>query len=89
MDTPEYTTLAAPLKGVPDPRQRRGQHYPWSLLIMAALVSGERHGALASGCRNTLPSWGTGWAGRVPGSRVRRPCVELYTNWTWGCWKTP
>ena len=31
MDTPEYTTLAAPLKGVPDPRQRRGQHYPWPL----------------------------------------------------------
>ena len=44
MDTPEYTTLAAALKGLPDPRQRRGQRYPWSLLILAALLSGERHG---------------------------------------------
>ena len=43
MDPDQYTTLAATLQAVPDPRQR----YPWSLLltlIMAALVSGEQHG---------------------------------------------
>src|ERR671938_1278587 len=43
MDPDQYTTLAAALQAVPDPRQR----YPWALLltlIMAALVSGEQHG---------------------------------------------
>lgn len=47
MDTFEYTTLAAALKAVPDPRIRRGQRYPWSLLLIliaAALASGEHHG---------------------------------------------
>lgn len=47
MDTFEYTTLAAALKAVPDPRKRRGQRYPWSLLLIliaAALASGEHHG---------------------------------------------
>ena len=47
MDPDQYTTLAAALQAVPDPRQRRGQRYPWSLLltlIMAALISGEQHG---------------------------------------------
>jgi predicted transposase YbfD/YdcC len=47
MDEHEYTTLVAALAGVPDPRRRRGQRYPWPLLlelIAAALVSGQRHG---------------------------------------------
>jgi hypothetical protein len=46
MDTPEYTTLAAPLKGVPDPRLRRGQRYPWD----------PDHGRLGQG----RASWGIG-----------------------------
>src|ERR671927_989767 len=46
MDTPEYTTLAAALKGVPDPRQRRGQRYPWD----------PDHGCLGQG----RASWGIG-----------------------------
>ncbi len=89
MDTPEYTTLAAPLKGLPDPRQHRGQRYPWSLLIMAALLSGERHGrGLGQWVQEHAAEWGPGWAGRVPSSRVRRPCVEPCAHWTWGRWKT-
>ena len=55
MDTPEYTTLTAALKRVPDPPSAAVSATP-GILIMAALVRGERHGALASGCRNTLPS---------------------------------
>ncbi len=46
MDTPEYTILTAALKGVPDPRQRRGQHYPWD----------PDHGRLGQG----RAAWGIG-----------------------------
>jgi predicted transposase YbfD/YdcC len=47
MDRVEYTSLAAALSDVPDPRQARGQRYPWPLLLVlisAALVSGQTHG---------------------------------------------
>ena len=47
MATGEYKTLRAVLAEVPDPRQRRGQRYPWWLLlelIVAALVIGQPHG---------------------------------------------
>jgi predicted transposase YbfD/YdcC len=47
MDRGEYTTLVAALRQVPDPRQRRGQRYPWWVLltlIAAAVVSGQQHG---------------------------------------------
>jgi predicted transposase YbfD/YdcC len=47
MDEPEYTSLAAALAAVPDPRGKRGRRYSWELLltlISAALVSGQRHG---------------------------------------------
>jgi predicted transposase YbfD/YdcC len=47
MDLDEYTSLAAALRLVPDPRQRRGQRYPWWMLltvIAAAVASGQRHG---------------------------------------------
>jgi hypothetical protein len=88
MDPDQYTTLAAALQAVPDPRQR----YPWALLltlIMAALVSGEQHGrVLASGARNTRPSWGSGSAGRVLASRVRPPCAVPCATWTWRRWRT-
>ena len=43
MDTPEYTTLAAALKRVPDPPSAAVSATP-GILIMAALVRGERHG---------------------------------------------
>jgi predicted transposase YbfD/YdcC len=46
MDTPQYSDLRAALAAVPDPRCRRGQRYPWPLLltlIVAALASGERN----------------------------------------------
>ncbi len=45
MDCPEYTSLAAALADVPDPRQARGKRQPWPLgltLIGAALLSGHR-----------------------------------------------
>lgn len=47
MDRGEYTTLVDALRAMPDPRQRRGQRYPWWVLltlIAAAVVSGQRHG---------------------------------------------
>lgn len=47
MDTGEYKTLLAALAAVPDPRQRRGQRYPWLLLLgllAAAVASGQPHG---------------------------------------------
>jgi predicted transposase YbfD/YdcC len=43
----EYTQLLGALAMMPDPRKRRGQRHAWSVvltLIVAALVSGERHG---------------------------------------------
>ena len=51
MDRGEYTSLAAALRAVPDPRQRRGQRYPWWMLltvIAAAVASGQRHGRAIS-----------------------------------------
>jgi predicted transposase YbfD/YdcC len=45
MDKTEYSTLLEALKDVPDPRQARGQRYPWSLLLIllgGAMVSGQR-----------------------------------------------
>lgn len=51
MDRVEYTTLVAAVRDVPDPRQRRGQRYPWWVLltvIAAAVVSGQRHGRAIS-----------------------------------------
>jgi predicted transposase YbfD/YdcC len=47
MDTGQYTTLVEALRAVADPRKRRGQRYPWVVLlslIVAAMASGERHG---------------------------------------------
>ena len=40
----QYTSLAAALATVPDPRAARGQRYPWALLLLllaAALLSGQ------------------------------------------------
>ena len=45
MDSPQYRDFRAALSAVPDPRQRRGQRYPWPVLltlIAAALVSGQQ-----------------------------------------------
>lgn len=61
MDARKYTTLVQALGAVPDPRRRRGQRYPWVLLL--TLVSA----ALASGQRN----------GRAIGQWVREHQVEL------------
>ena len=51
MDQREYTSLAAALSEVPDPRAARGQRYPWSLLLLligAAVASGQPHGRAIS-----------------------------------------
>jgi predicted transposase YbfD/YdcC len=51
MDAPQYSDLRAALSDVPDPRQPRGQRYPWPVLLSligAALVSGQ-HGLRAVG----------------------------------------
>ena len=45
MDVPREGDLRAALADVPDPRARRGRHYPWPVLltlIAAALVSGQQ-----------------------------------------------
>lgn len=45
MDAPQYTDFRAALSAVPDPRKRRGQRYPWPVLLTligAALVSGQQ-----------------------------------------------
>lgn len=45
MDAPQYRDFRAALNAVPDPRQRRGQRYPWAVLltvIAAAVVSGQQ-----------------------------------------------
>jgi predicted transposase YbfD/YdcC len=47
MGTQKYKTIMAALAGVPDPRKRRGQRYPWRLLlglIATALLCGQPHG---------------------------------------------
>jgi len=47
MDPGQYTPLVEALRAVADPRKRRGQRYPWVVLlslIVAAMASGERHG---------------------------------------------
>lgn len=47
MDEDKYRGLLRALAGVPDPRQRRGQRYPWGLLLTllaAALASDQAHG---------------------------------------------
>ncbi len=85
MDTCQYTTLAAALTEVPDPRQRRGQRYPWSLLLIlftAALASGERHergiGQWVQEPAPELAHW-LGWSGpRFPSeATVRRALREV------------
>ena len=46
MDEREYSSLAAALADVPDPRQARGKRHEWSLLLVligAALLSGQRN----------------------------------------------
>jgi predicted transposase YbfD/YdcC len=63
----QYTTLSAALREVPDPRQRRGQRYPWWLLltlIAAAVVSQQRHG-------------------RAIGQWVREHADEIRTSLSW------
>lgn len=48
MDQPQYTSLLAALKAVPDYRQARGQRYPWEFLwaaVCGALLSGHRTGS--------------------------------------------
>ena len=46
MDAQEYSSLAAALAAVPDPRQARGKRHAWSLILVligAALVSGQHN----------------------------------------------
>jgi predicted transposase YbfD/YdcC len=46
MDSAQYTSLAAALSAVPDPRHARGCRYPWSillLLIALALLCDQKH----------------------------------------------
>lgn len=68
MDRVEYTSLAAALGDVPDPRHARGQRYPWPLLLVlisAALVSGQPHGrGIGQWVREHAPTWrpALGWA---------------------------
>jgi predicted transposase YbfD/YdcC len=70
MDRVEYTTVAAALSDVPDPRQARGQRYPWPLLLVlisAALVSGQTHGrAISQWVREHAATLqpALGWGGR-------------------------
>jgi predicted transposase YbfD/YdcC len=78
MDQPEYTSLAACLKDVPDPRDGRGQRYPWSVLlltIMAALLSGQLSG-------RAMAQWATEHGAEVMQALVvtlrRMPCASTF-----------
>jgi predicted transposase YbfD/YdcC len=85
MDHREYTSLAAALADVPDPRQARGRRYPWELivtLIAAAIASGPMHGrAIGQWVEDhaeTLQTW-LEWEGaRLPSeATLRRGMQEM------------
>lgn len=51
MDQPQYTSVLAALKVLPDYRQARGKRYPWIFLwsaLCGALLSGQRSGSAIS-----------------------------------------
>lgn len=60
MDQREYTTVAAALADVPDPRQKRGVRHPWGVvlvLIGAAMLAGQQHGrAIGQWVREHTPA---------------------------------
>jgi predicted transposase YbfD/YdcC len=79
MDHREYTSLAAALAEVPDPRRARGRRYPWQLLvtlIAAAIASGQMHrsaiGQWVEDHGETLRIW-LAWEGkRLPSEATLR-----------------
>ena len=83
MDHMEYTAFAKALTAVPDPRQARGQRYPWELLVVligAALLSGEQHGRAigqwVAERTEKLSEW-LGWDGvRLPSEATLRRAVQ-------------
>lgn len=83
MDQGEYTSMAAALAAVPDPRQARGQRYPWQLVIVlvaAAMASGQRHGRAIGQWvdehTEMLSEW-LGWRGvRLPSEATLRRAVQ-------------
>jgi hypothetical protein len=71
------------LAAVPDPRQRRGRRYPWSLLLVliaAAVASGQSHGrAIGQWVREHAPQRGEtlGWPGaRLPSEATLRRALR-------------
>jgi predicted transposase YbfD/YdcC len=83
MDRSEYTTLVEALGEVPDPRNRRGQRYPWRLLLVliaAAVVSGQRHArAISQWVREYAPELADVLAdagGRVPSEATLRRALR-------------
>ena len=83
MDLGEYTTLVDALRDMPDPRQRRGQRYPWWVLlslIAAAVVSGQAHGrAIGQWVRehaDDLAGMLAAAQGRVPSEATLRRALQ-------------
>ncbi len=79
----QYTTLVDALADVPDPRQQRGQRYPWWLLltlIAAALLSGQQHGrGIGQWVREHTEALhaGLGWTGpRLPSEATLRRALR-------------
>lgn len=79
----QYTTLTDALMAVPDPRKRRGQRYPWWVLltlIAAAIVSGQQHGrAIGQWVRehtDELDALLAGAGGRVPSEATLRRALQ-------------
>src|SRR5215469_4162925 len=83
MDERKYRTLVEALGAVPDPRKRRGQRYPWVLLltlVSAALASGQRNGRAIGqwvGERSDELAAQLGWGGRaLPSEATLRRAVR-------------
>ena len=88
MDLPEYSSLRAALRDVPDPRQPRGRRYPWPLLltlIAAALASGQRSGRAIGQWvgRARRGRWSPRSPRRAAGCRAPPPCAGRCGPSTW------
>ena len=78
------TTWEAVFEQTPDPRARRGRRYHWAtllVLICAALLSGQQHGAaVAQWVREHASEWQP-WAptarGRIPSAATVRRALRL------------
>jgi predicted transposase YbfD/YdcC len=78
MDAPQYSSLAAALAAVPDPRAARGRRYRWSTLLTfcaVALLSGQQHvRAIAHWTQLHAAEWQT----LLPDAPARVPSLATF-----------